>query len=158
MGVTAITNALQCYRDISYLQRVYSPPPQSQTHIVKTTSITRRFEEDDITPQEGRRGSVTSIASATPPESAVTELSARTFGTWNIAVGVARILAAYHLNERSWYLMSIYTNVIGLLHFGMEAFVYKTAKPQGPWLAPVSVAVIGLGWHLLQFDNYVKQP
>lgn len=52
--------------------------------------------------------------------------------------------------------MSIYTNIIGLVHFGSEAFVYKTAQPQGPWLAPVSVAGVGLVWHILQMNNYVK--
>lgn len=87
--------------------------------------------------------------------SPVTPLSARTFGTWNIAVGIARIYAAFHLNEQAWYQLSIWTNVIGLFHFGTEAFVYKTCRPYGPWLAPVSVASIGLLWHLVQYDNYV---
>ena len=52
--------------------------------------------------------------------------------------------------------MSMYTNIIGIVHFGSEAFVYKTAKPQGPWLAPVCVAVTGLLWHILQMSDYVK--
>jgi len=156
--VTAITNAIQCYRDTSYLQRIYNPPQPSDNlkGIFKTTAITRTFEEDNTTPPEGRRPSVASIVSAERPSSPVTDLSARTFGTWNFAVGVARVIAAYHMNERSWYMMSLYTNAIGLVHFGSEAFVYKTAKPQGPWLAPVSVATIGLVWHMLQMDNYVK--
>lgn len=141
---------------MSYLQRIYSPPPPSHSLNLKTTAITSTIEEDNITPPDRRRPSVASIVSVEPPSSAVTPLSARTFGTWNYAVGVARIIAAYHMNERSWYMMSLYTNVIGLIHFCSEAFVYKTAKPQGPWLVPVSVATVGLVWHFLQMDHYIK--
>lgn len=156
--MTAITNALQCYNDTSYLQRIYSPPLPSSSQsagISKSTRITQTVVLDTATIPEGRRPSVVTTATA-GVESPVTPLSARTFGTWNLAVGIARVIAAYHLDERSWYSMSIWTNVIGLVHFGTEAFVYKTAKPQGPWLAPVSFATIGLVWHLTQFDNYVK--
>lgn len=71
-------------------------------------------------------------------------------------MGIARIFAAYHMNEKSWFQMSMITNIIGLFHFGTEAFVYGTCRPSGPWLAPISVASIGLIWHVLQYDNYVK--
>ena len=155
-GVTAITNAISCYTDTSYLRRVYNPPLPSHNTNLKTTSITRTTEDDHVTPPEGRRASVTSIAIAEPPQSAVTELSARTFATWNLAVGVVRVIAAYHFNEQSWYLMSIYTNIIGLLHFGAEAFYWKTARPSGPWFAPTGVATVGLLWHILQYTNYVR--
>lgn len=154
--MTAITNAVSCYRDTSYLRRVYNPPLPSHNVNVKTTSITRITEDDFVTPTEARRPSVTSIAVATPPESAVTELSCRTFATWNIAVGIVRLFAAYHMNEQSWYLMSMYTNIIGLVHFGAEAFYWKTARPSGPWLAPTSVASIGLLWHVLGYTSYVQ--
>ena len=156
VGVTAITNAISCYTDTSYLQRVYNPPLPDHNVNLKTTEITRSVEEDHVTPLEARRPSVTSIATAMTPRSAVTALSARTFATWNVAVGIVRLFAAYHLNEKSWYTMSILTNVIGLCHFGAEAFVWKTARPSGPWFAPTGVAVVGLTWHLLQFGNYVK--
>lgn len=73
-----------------------------------------------------------------------------------MAVGIVRLIAAYHLHERSWYTMSLLTNVIGLVHFGLEAFMYKTAKPSGPWLAPTLTALAGLTWHAAQFDHYVK--
>lgn len=73
-----------------------------------------------------------------------------------MAVGIARVIAAYHLTERSWYTMSVLTNIIGLVHFGLEAFVYKTAKPSGPWLAPVGTAVVGLFWHIAMAGYYIK--
>lgn len=73
-----------------------------------------------------------------------------------MAVGIVRIFAAYHINEASWYQMQMVANVIGLMHFGLEAFVFKTCRPSGPWLAPMSVATIGLVWSILQYSFYVR--
>lgn len=154
--MTAITNAVQCYNDISYLQRVYNPPLLDQKTNVKTVSTSTTIIEDISTPAADRRPSTISIAGTASPVSAVTPLSARTFGTWNIVVGIVRLFAAYHLHEKSWYQMSILTNVVGFVHFSLEAFVYKTAQPRGPWFAPVSVALIGLVWHAVQYNHYIK--
>ena len=88
--------------------------------------------------------------------SPATPLSSRTFGTWTAAVGLVRIFAAYHINEPAWYQMQMLTNVVGLIHFGLEAFVYKTSPPSGPWLAPVSVALIGTIWSIAQYGFYVR--
>jgi hypothetical protein len=92
----------------------------------------------------------------TPATSPVTHLQARTFATWNIAVGLVRIFAAYHIHEPAWMHMQMLTCVIGLFHFGMEAFVYKTARPSGPWLAPVLVAAINLSWSIAQYGFYIR--
>jgi hypothetical protein len=88
--------------------------------------------------------------------SPATPLSSRTFGTWNAAVGIVRIFAAYHINEPAWYQMQMITNIVGLIHFSLEAFVYKTSPPSGPWLAPVLVSSFGLIWSVLQYGFYVK--
>lgn len=88
--------------------------------------------------------------------SPATPLSSRTFGTWTAAVGIVRLFAAYHINEPAWYQLQALTNVVGLVHFSLEAFVYKTSRPSGPWLAPVCVALIGLGWSAAQYNFYVK--
>jgi hypothetical protein len=72
-----------------------------------------------------------------------------------MAVGIARVFAAYHINEPAWYQMQMITNIIGLAHFGLEAFVYKTARVSGPFFAPVIVATIGLAWSIAQYDFYV---
>jgi len=127
VGITAIGNAGQCYRTLSYTRRLYPGP----AHTSK-----------DKPP--GANSSPT------------TPLSSRTFGTWTMAVGIVRIFAAYHLNEASWFQMQMLTNVIGLVHFSLEAFVYKTTRPSGPWLAPVSVATIGLLWSIAQYSFYVR--
>ncbi|KIV84478.1 hypothetical protein PV11_00253 [Exophiala sideris] len=126
VGVTAIGNAIQSYNTLSYTQRLYPGQPLA--------------------------GKPTNPAVTSP----TTPLSSRTFGTYTLAVGVVRIFAAFHMNEASWFWMQLLTNVIGLVHFSLEAFVYKTCKPSGPWLAPVSVAVIGLVWSITQYDFYVR--
>lgn len=91
-----------------------------------------------------------------PATSAVTPLSSRTFATWNFAVGLVRIFAAYHIHEPAWMQMQMLTCVIGLFHFGMEAFVFKTARPSGPWFAPTVVAAINLGWSVAQYGFYIQ--
>ncbi|KIW33044.1 uncharacterized protein PV07_04545 [Cladophialophora immunda] len=129
VGVTAIGNAIQCYNTLSYTRRLYSGQP-----------------------------SATQTKGKSSPEgsSPATPLSSRTFGTWTLAVGIVRIFAAYHINEASWFQMQMLTNVVGLVHFSLEAFVYKTSSPSGPWLAPVTVALIGLVWSTAQYGFYVR--
>ncbi|KAJ4516547.1 ergosterol biosynthesis protein [Exophiala dermatitidis] len=127
VGVTAIGNALQCYTTLSYTQRLYSGSASGPN-----------------------------VKNSNSQSSPVTPLSSRTFGTWTLAVGIVRVFAAYHINEASWYHMQMLTNVIGLVHFGLEAFVYKTTRPSGPWFAPVSVALIGTIWSIAQYDYYVR--
>ncbi|KIW86916.1 uncharacterized protein Z519_12538 [Cladophialophora bantiana CBS 173.52] len=129
VGVTAIGNAIQCYITLSYTQRLYSGRPSA-------TQTKGKASPEAISP--------------------VTHLSSRTFGTWTLAVGIVRIFAAYHIHEPSWFQMQMLTNVIGLVHFSLEAFVYKTCSPSGPWTAPISVALIGLVWSMAQYGFYVR--
>ena len=129
VGATAIGNAIQCYFTMSYTQRLYPGQPSS--------SSTKDKPSPALT-------------------SAATPLSSRTFGTWTIAVGIVRLFAAYHINEPAWYQLQALTNVVGLVHFSLEAFVYKTTRPSGPWLAPVTVALIGLAWSVAQYGYYVR--
>ena len=157
VGITAITNAVSCYTTDAYVRRLYSgdPPSSNAGSIIKTVERTTTTVTES--PTADRRPSVTSIATAEPPKNSfVTPLSSRTFGTWNIAVGIVRLFAAYHIHEEAWYQMQMITNVIGLVHFTLEAFVYKTARPSGPWFAPTIVAAIGLGWSVAQYSHYVR--
>jgi Erg28 like protein len=162
VGITAVGNAFQSYRTVYYARRIYSGPVPSSgsvsintTGIVATTEIVTTIEES-ASPTEERRPSVTTRATAASSISPATPLSARTFGTWNAAVGVARLYAAYNIHNEAWYQMSTWTNIIGLIHFGLEIFVYETCKPTGPVLAPLITASIGLIWHLMQYNHYVK--
>ncbi|RMZ92749.1 hypothetical protein DV736_g47, partial [Chaetothyriales sp. CBS 134916] len=157
VGVTAITNAISCYQTDSYVQRLYAGPSSSVPApgaVMTTRTTTTTIIEDTLDSAADRRPSVMSLAVGGPDN--VTPLSARTFATWNMAVGIARLYAAYHIHEPAWYQMQMITNIIGLFHFGMEAFVFKTATPSGPWLAPVTVALIGLAWSVGQYSFYVR--
>ena len=156
VGVTAVTNAISCYNTDAYVRRLYAgPAPDSPSESKKITTTETSFIEVPEPAREHRRPSVVSIAIA-EPESPVTPLSSRTFGTWNIAVGIVRLFAAYHIHEQSWYHMQMITNIIGLAHFGLEAAVYKTARPSGPFFAPTVVAAIGLTWSIAQYSFYVR--
>lgn len=88
--------------------------------------------------------------------SPVTRLQARTFATWNIAVGIVRCVAAYNLHDRACYVLSLLTNVVGLMHFVPEVFVFGTARLGGPVLAPMVVALVGVVWHAMVWQSYVS--
>ena len=156
VGITAITNAIQSYVSISYTRRVYPGQPASSTSTsTKTTKITTTIEESTASPAV-QRPFVSSSAYAASHPSPVTPLASRLWGTWCMSVGIVRIYAAYNFGDKAWYQMSMLTNVVGITHYMLEAFVYKTSRPQGPWLAPTSVALTGLVWHIAQYGYYVK--
>lgn len=134
-----------------YAGAVASSPPSTSS---KTTTTETTFAEA-LTPSTEQRPSIVSIA-VSSDGSPVTPLSSRTFGTWNLAVGIVRLFAAYHIHEEAWFQMQMITNIIGLVHFGLEAFVYKTARLSGPFFAPTVVATIGLGWSIAQYGYYVR--
>jgi len=73
-----------------------------------------------------------------------------------MAVGILRLYAAYNIHDKAWYQMSMWTYVVGLTHYFLEAFVFKTSRPSGPWLAPTIVASVGLLWSVAQYGHYVK--
>lgn len=138
------------------MRRLYAGPgPDAPSDSKKTTTTETSFVEFPEAANEKRRPSVMSIAVA-EPQSPVTPLSSRTFGAWNFAVGIVRLFAAYHIHEASWYQMQMIANMIGLAHFGLEAAVYKTARPSGPFLAPIAVAAVGLSWSIAQYSFYVR--
>lgn len=130
--------------------------PNSSPHgkITKTITTKTTYEEDSE-PVAVRRPSVVTVTSADPHPSPATPLSSRTFGTWTFAVGILRVYAAYHLHEKDWYHLAMWANVIGLTHFGLEAFAFKTTQPRGPWFAPVGTATVGLAWMIAQYGYYV---
>jgi hypothetical protein len=124
---------------------------------MKTTKTTTTIVEGASSGRPAdNQPSVASSAVSAPASSDVTPLASRIFGTWNIAVGIVRLFASYHMHEPAWYQMQMITNIVGLVHFSLEAFVYKTAKPSGPWFAPTTVASIGLIWSLAQYSHYVR--
>ena len=156
VAVTSMGNAIQAYTTLSYTRRLYpGQPPTSTSSSTKTTKTTTTVSQTTAPPAATRptvRDSATTVSHTSP----VTPLSARTFGTWTFLVGVVRIYAAYHIDEKPWYQLAIWTYAVALAHFMSECFVFKTARPQGPWLAPTSVALFSLVWLTTQYGFYVK--
>jgi hypothetical protein len=149
-------NAIQAYTTLSYTRRLYAgQPPTSTSSTTKTTKTTTTVSETTSAPAASRP-TVRDSATAESHTSPVTPLSARTFGTWTFLVGVVRIYAAYHIDEESWYQLAIWTYLVAFGHFMSECFVYRTARPRGPWLAPTSVATLSLVWLIAQYSSYVK--
>jgi len=149
-------NAIQAYTTLSYTRRLYAGrQPTSASSSTKTTKTTTTVSEPTSAPAASRP-IVQESSTAESHSSPVTPLSARTFGTWTFLVGIVRIYAAYHIDEKPWYQLAIWTYLVGFAHFMSEAFVFKTARPQGPWLAPTAVAVTSLVWLIAQYESYVK--
>ncbi|CAG8457805.1 5830_t:CDS:2 [Ambispora gerdemannii] len=94
------------------------------------------------------------VYNARPEE--VTSLSSRTFAIWTFTSGVVRFYAAYNLNNKAIYQITLWTYIIAITHFLSEYFVFGTLNI-GPGLAaPVCVATISLIWMTAQYDYYTN--
>ncbi|KAF7312321.1 Erg28-like protein [Mycena indigotica] len=90
------------------------------------------------------------------PSATVTPLQARTFAAWTITSAVVRFYAAYHLNNKIVYDMTLFTYLIAFGHFASELLIFKTATPNLGVISPVIVSTTSLIWMFLQYDFYVK--
>jgi hypothetical protein len=94
------------------------------------------------------------VYSAKPNE--VTGLSARTFGTWTFVTAIVRIIAAYHLNDPTMYLLAFVVFLGANLHFMSEWLVFKTTKWGEGLAGPVIISSVSLVWMLVQWDFYTN--
>ncbi|CDO52700.1 similar to Saccharomyces cerevisiae YER044C ERG28 Endoplasmic reticulum membrane protein, may facilitate protein-protein interactions between the Erg26p dehydrogenase and the Erg27p 3-ketoreductase [Geotrichum candidum] len=79
----------------------------------------------------------------------VTNLSARTFGTWTVLASIIRFYGAvYNLTFSSFLLAGA--------HFASEWLVYKTVKFGKGLAGPLITASLTITWMTLQRDFYVK--
>jgi len=88
--------------------------------------------------------------------SPVTELSARTFGTWTALSSIVRLYGAYHIDNPVVYEMVLWTYAIAFAHFFSEWLVFKTARWGKGLAGPVIVSTVSTTWMLLQWNHYVK--
>ncbi|CEP23848.1 unnamed protein product [Cyberlindnera jadinii] len=86
----------------------------------------------------------------------VTPLSARTFGTWTLISSVIRFYGAYYLNVPQVYQITFASYSIAFIHFGLEWFVYKTAKLGKGLAGPLVVSTMTLVWMWNQWDYYTS--
>ncbi|KAM9929658.1 hypothetical protein OXX59_001058 [Metschnikowia pulcherrima] len=90
------------------------------------------------------------------PASEVTNLSARTFGTWTFLTSIVRFYGAYNIiGNAQMYNLCIWTFVIAGGHFLSEWLVFKTCKLDKGLAGPLVVASSSLAWMLSQRDFYV---
>ncbi|GBE87809.1 Erg28-like protein [Sparassis latifolia] len=86
----------------------------------------------------------------------VSPLQARTFAIWTLTSAVIRLYAAYNINSKPIYDMTIFSYLFAFAHFGSELLIFRTAKINVAVLSPVFVSTISLAWMLSQYDFYVK--
>lgn len=85
----------------------------------------------------------------------VTNLSARTFGTWTIITSIVRFYGAYYLHNKQIYELCFCTFLVAGGHFISEWLRYKTCKFGSGLLGPLVVSTTSIIWMYLQKDFYV---
>lgn len=85
----------------------------------------------------------------------VTNLGARTFGTWTCVASLVRLYAAYNVNNKPVYELAQFTFLIAALHFGSEWLVFKTCQMGKGLLGPVIVSTVSLIWMYKQKLYYL---
>jgi hypothetical protein len=86
----------------------------------------------------------------------VTELSARTFGTWTAITSIIRLYAAYHINDKPVYEMALWTFGVAWAHFVSEWLFFGTARFGKGLIGPLLVSTGTAYWMLSQYGAYVN--
>lgn len=109
----------------------------AQTYLVKDLILTRK------------------VYSAAP-QSEVTNLSARTFGTWTFLTSVVRFYGAYNLvGNKQMYELCIWTFVVAGFHFFSEWLWFNNCKLDKGLAGPLVVSTTSLVWMFSQKEFYV---
>lgn len=109
----------------------------AQTYFVKDLALTKK------------------VYSAAPQDQ-VTNLSARTFGTWTFLTSIVRFYGAYNLvGNKTMYDLCIWTFAVAGLHFVSEWLFYKNCKLDKGLAGPLVVASTSLIWMFKQKLFYV---
>ncbi|KAL8769742.1 MAG: hypothetical protein Q9209_004358 [Squamulea sp. 1 TL-2023] len=90
------------------------------------------------------------------PETTVTPLHARTFGTYTAIVSIIRLYAAYNITDPMLYQLAIWTYVVALGHFYSEWLIFRTARWGEGLAGPVVISVGSLAWMLSQWGQYIR--
>ncbi|KAL8841836.1 MAG: hypothetical protein Q9205_002461 [Flavoplaca limonia] len=90
------------------------------------------------------------------PETTVTPLHARTFGTYTALASIIRLYAAYNITNPMLYQLAIWTYIVALGHFYSEWLVFGTARWGKGLAGPVIISVSSLAWMVMQWGVYVR--
>ncbi|MCJ1286448.1 ergosterol biosynthesis protein [Xylographa opegraphella] len=86
--------------------------------------------------------------------SQVTPFAARVYGTWTFLSAVIRLYAAYHIDNPDFYMVTLGTFVIALLHFSSEWLVYGTMQADAGCATVMIVAMGSTTWMVMQRGFY----
>lgn len=136
ISVVSLANSIQSYTSLAGTRAVYSGTVRSPKKPDGVPASTLRTSSSDLSP--------------------VTELSARTFGTWTAITSIIRLYAAYHINDKPVYEMALWTFGVAWAHFISEWLFFGTAKFGKGLIGPLVVST-GTGyWMLSQYGAYVN--
>ncbi|KAI5951994.1 ERG28 [Candida jiufengensis] len=85
----------------------------------------------------------------------VTNLSARTFGTWTLITSIVRLYGAYNITSPQVYQLTQFTFIIAAFHFLSEWLIFGTTKLGKGLAGPLIVSSLSLGWMWYYKDFYV---
>jgi len=91
-----------------------------------------------------------------PAAQPVTSLQARTFGIWTLTASAVRLYAAYNIQNKAIYDITLLTYIFAFAHFSSEILIFRTARISIPVLPPVIVSTVSMIWMMSQYNFYVK--
>ncbi|KAI4235294.1 MAG: hypothetical protein LQ349_003256 [Xanthoria aureola] len=90
------------------------------------------------------------------PETTVTPLHSRAFGTYTALASIIRLYAAYNITDPMLYHLALWTYVVALGHFYSEWLIFGTARWGKGLAGPVIISVGSLAWMVSQWRMYVR--
>ncbi|WPG98988.1 ergosterol 28 [Acrodontium crateriforme] len=130
ISVVSIGNSVQAYFSLAGTREVYAGP------VPVTAAEKAAAKKDSLSP--------------------VTDLSARTFGTWTALSAIIRLYAAYNITNAVVYELALWTFGLAWIHFATEWLVFGTARWGRGLAGPVCVATGTGAWMLAQWGSYVQ--
>lgn len=89
------------------------------------------------------------------PESEITPLGVRTFGTWTVIASIVRLYGSWYIGSKPIYDLCLWTFFVAFTHFNLEWLVYKNCKFDKGLAGPFFVSTISMCWMLAQKDFYL---
>ncbi|KAK5111697.1 hypothetical protein LTR62_004803 [Meristemomyces frigidus] len=131
LSIVSVGNSAQAYISLAGTREVYAGPPQKLPKGIPASTVAKQNS------------------------SPVTELSARTFGTWTALSSIIRLYAAYNIHDPVVYQLALWTYALAFAHFTSEWLVFGTARWGRGLAGPIFVATGTLAWMLSQWAYYV---
>jgi hypothetical protein len=156
ISAISIANSFQAYLTLAYTARVYSENPS----LTEPSSLEQSKDAPSPKPSSDSTPPPTAVSAYPPspdaPNSTVTPLTARIFGTWTLIQSLVRLYAAYNISNPQFYGLAFATYAVAWLHFMSEWWVFGTVKWGAPLAGPVFISTGSLVWMWMQWGWYVQ--